>query len=386
MNYRLNTTDEVDFYQLYLYAFNKPDSPQRRAFFSQRYQHAWVYGLKEQQRLVSGLYSIPFQVNFHQVIYQMNGIGDVMSAPEFAGRGGAGTLLRTALTEMAAKGVTLSYLAPFSFRYYRRFGYEQVFDHTLYQIASADLPRLKIDVHGQIQRLPLATAWPQLQDFYTAQPSSQRGGLLRPDWWWQYLSAKNPAWEVALRFDAQQQLTGYLIYQRTATTFDVQEWQFVDSATYQELALFITKHGTSYQQFSYAAPTAAQLDRLTEPYALTAKTVPYMMARIVNLKDFLQRYPFTCDFAPITLQVSDDILPANQATWQLQRQQGQTQIATSNVAGELKLSIQSLTKASFGYRRLTDLLHYGEISGSQQVAQKLDQALVHEAPCLIDYF
>lgn len=40
MNYRLNTTDEVDFYQLYLYAFNKPDSPQRRAFFSQRYQHA----------------------------------------------------------------------------------------------------------------------------------------------------------------------------------------------------------------------------------------------------------------------------------------------------------------------------------------------------------
>ncbi len=386
MDYRLKAADEAAFYQLYLYAFNKMDSPQRRTFFSQRYQHAWVYGLRDQQQLVSGLYSIPLQVNFHGTIYQMNGIGDVMSAPEFSGRGGAGTLLQAALTEMAAKGVTLSYLAPFSFRYYRRFGYEQVFDHTLYQLASSDLPRLNFEIHGKIVRLPLATAWPQLQNLYAAQPVNQRGGLLRPTWWWQYLVAKNSAWEVALRYDEQQQLTGYLIYQRTATTFAIQEWQFSDSATYQALALFISKHGTSYQQFSYAAPTPVQLDRLAEPYTLSATTIPYMMARIVNLADFLQRYPFVHAFTPITLTISDPILPANQATWQLQRQHGQTQVQKVATTGDLALSIQSLTKALFGYRQLTDLLRYGEISGDAQVAQQLDQALVQEAPSLIDYF
>ena len=44
---------------------------------------------------------------------------------------------------MRAEGVTLSYLAPFSYGFYRRFGYEQTFDQTHFEIQTADLPRLK---------------------------------------------------------------------------------------------------------------------------------------------------------------------------------------------------------------------------------------------------
>jgi predicted acetyltransferase len=93
------------------------------------------------------LYSLPFAVNFHGVDYPMNGIGDVMSAPEAAGSGGAGELLQASLVAMLQAGVTLAYLAPFSYRYYRQFGYEQVFNHMHYRISTDKMPAL----HPQMQ-------------------------------------------------------------------------------------------------------------------------------------------------------------------------------------------------------------------------------------------
>ncbi|MBP5845379.1 GNAT family N-acetyltransferase, partial [Lactiplantibacillus plantarum] len=110
-DYRLTSdADREAFYQLYQYAFNNHDTPARRRFFMDRYQHGWIYGRHDHGQLVSGLYSLPLAVNFHGVTYRMNGIGDVMSAPEYAGQGGAGQLLTTALTEMAANHVALTEL------------------------------------------------------------------------------------------------------------------------------------------------------------------------------------------------------------------------------------------------------------------------------------
>ncbi|WP_143801913.1 GNAT family N-acetyltransferase, partial [Oenococcus oeni] len=153
MNKYLLGENEFDkFYDLYLYSFNRQDSSQRKRVFKERYDHSLSYGIMNGSKLGSGLFSIPFEVNFHGVDYKMNGIGDVMSAPEFGGQGGAGKLMNEALFDMYKNHVTLSYLAPFSFGYYRRFGFEQVFDHTQVEIKSESLPRIKNAEHGHVER------------------------------------------------------------------------------------------------------------------------------------------------------------------------------------------------------------------------------------------
>ncbi|WP_238696343.1 GNAT family N-acetyltransferase [Lactiplantibacillus plantarum] len=161
-DYRLTSdADREAFYQLYQYAFNNHDTPARRRFFMDRYQHGWIYGRHDHGQLVSGLYSLPLAVNFHGVTYRMNGIGDVMSAPEYAGQGGAGQLLTTALTEMAANHVTLSYLAPFAYGYYRRFGYEHVFDHA-HQVMAAQTYHVSNRRTGLVRSPAMAmTGWPK---------------------------------------------------------------------------------------------------------------------------------------------------------------------------------------------------------------------------------
>jgi predicted acetyltransferase len=54
----------------------------------------------------------------------MGGIRHVATAPEYQNRGYAGLLLRETLRSLRREGVCASILFPFSFRYYRKFGYE----------------------------------------------------------------------------------------------------------------------------------------------------------------------------------------------------------------------------------------------------------------------
>lgn len=391
-DFRLTTpADREAFYQLYQYAFNNHDSPTRRTFFMDRYDHGWIYGLHDHEQLVSGLYSLPMQVNFHGVTYPMHGIGNVMSAPEYAGQGGAGKLINAALNDMVAQHVPLSYLAPFSYPYYRRFGYEHVFDHTHQVIAAADLPKIKPhDLSGTVTRYG-NEGLALVNGFYAQQPQNQRGGLIRSAWWLHYLTLKHPDWSVAIYRNAAEQIEGYFVYERQATNFAIQEWTTSTPVAFERLANFVTKHGTIFQTFSYEGPSAtSNLDLLADPYPLTVTTTPYMMARIVNLAEFIRRYPFTGDLAPVRLAVTDLVLPANQGIWELQRQNGRVTLnrVSPEVSGnaELQLSIQQLTKAFFGTRPLTSAWQHGQITGDLAAAKRLDASLVHQRPALIDYF
>ncbi|MDQ7938089.1 GNAT family N-acetyltransferase [Lactiplantibacillus sp. WILCCON 0030] len=391
-NLRLTTDEDREaFYQLYQYAFNRQDTPQRRTFFMDRYQHGWIYGLHDHDKLVSGLYSLPLQVNFHGIKYAMNGIGDVMSAPEYSGRGGAGKLLTTALNEMAANHIELSYLAPFSYGYYRKFGYEQVFNHTRQTIAAKDLPRIQLtDFSGTMTRYD-NEGLKLVNDFYAAQPINQRGGVIRPDWWLHYLSLKH-SWSIAIYRNAAGKIEGYLIYERQATTFAIQEWATSTPVAFERLANFVTKHGTTFETFSYEGPSDEHgLDLLADPYPLNVQTVPYMMARIVLLHDFIKKYPFTgTDLAPVRLAITDETLAQNQGIWELQLVAGKVTLNRVSTdltkRSDLQLSIQQLTKALFGTRSLASEHQHGQIMGELAAAQRLDAVLAHEKPALIDYF
>lgn len=390
-NFRLTTdTDREAFYQLYQYAFNNHDTPTRRTFFMDRYQHGWIYGLHDHDQLVSGLYSLPLAVNFHGVTYPMNGIGDVMSAPEYSGRGGAGKLITAALNEMAAKKIPLSYLAPFSFGYYRKFGYEQVFNHTLQTIAAEKLPRIQPhDFNGTITRYG-NEGLALVNDFYAAQPANQRGGLIRSSWWLNYLTEKH-AWSVAIYRNAADQIEGYLVYERQPEAFVIKEWVTSTPTAYERLANFVTKHGTTFRSFSYEGPDEqAGFDLFADPYSVNVTTTPYMMARIVLLHDFLAQYPFARDLATMRLAITDDTLAINQGIWELSVTAGRVTLnrvkATLDSPSDLQLTIQQLTKALFGARSLTSAWQHGLIQGDRTAAERLDASLVHEKPALIDYF
>jgi len=384
--YLLGEDSFNDFYDLYLYSFNRPDSQHRKQVFQERYDHSLVYGIMNHQKLGSGLFSIPFDVNFHGVDFKMNGIGDVMSAPEFGGRGGAGSLMQAALTEMYQNNVTLSYLAPFSYGYYRQFGYEQVFDHTQITIDNTQLPRVKNSAVGHVERLDLKDMPETVKQMSLAK--THLGGVVRADWWWDHLIDKHPEYQLALAFDDDEKMIGYLVYYNQDGTFYIHEWINTNPLSRQLLLKFVTKHQSIFQKFVYESPDADfKADILDNPNSAQLKVVPYMMARIVNLADFMKRYPIKQMNLPKIYFKVTDTLEWNDHTWSLTINDGivDLQIADTK-ATDLELSIQTLTKAMFGYRSLNSLAEYGFVQGDADKIKLLSAIFVQEKPQLIDYF
>lgn len=387
-NYRLDAaSNRAAFYQLYLYAFNGQDTDARRQFFNARYAHAWIYGIQHDGALTSGLYSLPFTVDFHGVDYRMNGIGDVMTAPEFSGHGGAGTLIKAALADMLEQHVTLSYLAPFSYSYYRRFGYEQVFNHVTYTINRGDVPQYRPQTAaGRVVRSSLADALSVIKPLYAQRRAELSGGLVREDWWWDYLTLKNQ-WDAAVYYDDQDVAQGYMVYERSATTLTVHKLLTNTTAAFEQLAAFTFRHGNTFAQLRYeSADSRYHGDWFANPDTVVTVVTPYMMARIVDLADFSQRYPYRHDFEPVRIAVTDNTLSANNGTWSLSRADSKVTVERTTDSVDISVSIQQLTKAMMGTTSLTTLLQRGEGSGDLDAAQRLDRALQDAEPQVNDYF
>ena len=89
----LQLPERESLYQLYLYAFNRQDSPARKVFFMDRVEHGKVFRIKDGEQVVSGLYRLLFELRIGDQLFQMGGIGDVMTYPEYGGHGYMGTQL-----------------------------------------------------------------------------------------------------------------------------------------------------------------------------------------------------------------------------------------------------------------------------------------------------
>lgn len=388
-NFILDQQYQEEIYQLYLYAFNAQDSANRRDFWNRRFQHAIPYGISVDGQIETSILSIPFETNFFGTNLKMNGISDVMSAPEASGKGGASQLMKAALQDMYDNQVTLSYLAPFAFSYYRRFGYEQVFDHVTYTMASDKLPRISKNTENvQVKRLDFSSNTDLLKSIYQQSPLAQRGGLNRADWWWDYLPKKFANRQLAVAFEHQQP-TGYVIYERTASEFIIYEVANTDIESRQALWKFVTKHGTTAENFIYQSPVAdIDFDLVDEPYSVTTTVQLYMMARIVNLQDFLEKYP-TSTPAKFTLDVIDDVLSENNGHWTFEFDGKVRSVQKSNVPLDTHtaITIQQLTKILFGYRSAASLVEHGKIVGwTSDNVKNLDAITVPQKPILADYF
>lgn len=85
---------------------------------------------------------IPWEANFDGHTVTMGGVGGVATLPQYRRRGAIRRCFEAALADMYARGMTFSYLYPFSNAFYRRFGYELACDKARWRLRLEGLPAL----------------------------------------------------------------------------------------------------------------------------------------------------------------------------------------------------------------------------------------------------
>lgn len=392
---RMNEEQVEEMFQLAVYAFNSESTEKRKERFKKIVKHSWNYGFFYEDNLASQIISTPFTVAFHGVNYQMAGIGCVSSYPEYRGKGGISAIMKQLLAELAENKVELSYLAPFSYPFYRKYGFEQLFEQINYTIKAANWPNVKSQP-GLMKRVNYEEAKDVCQMIYSVSSNHQRGGVIREPWWWDYTVGMNQEYQFALYEDELGKAQGYLIYQSSAESFVIKEWGFLTNQAFQSIIRFIGSHNGSSREFRLETGfDGKNLSYLIPSPLIEMEITPFMMARIVDLNNFLDKYPFTPGIKEVYyLKVEDEYGPWNNGIWKLEVNETGESIVTKfdQVPEEIRdealivSSIQALTQLFMGYRTGSELSFYEKITGNTQLIQSLDARLVKGSPVLADYF
>ncbi|MDH6364467.1 putative acetyltransferase [Enterococcus sp. PF1-24] len=391
---KMTQADSQAMFELAAYAFNSEKTEMRKKRFDWLVDCSANYGCFEDDQLTAQIIATPFTIDFHGTTYKMSGIGSVSSYPEYRGQGNISALMKQILFDLKTEKTALSYLAPFSYPFYRRYGYEQLFEQIEYKISSRDWPQTPLtDRH--IYRCNWEEAKPAITSIYEQWLAENPGGVVREDWWLDYKFSLGKDYRFAIVENPLGKVEGYLVYEVTVEQFVIHEWLALNQKSYTALAGFIGSHSGATHQFYYKKGfSGEQLSYLMPSPLLEIQIQPYMMGRIVDFESFIEAYPFIPESTEATfyLELQDDYGPWNNGIWQLIIKDGKTTIKkditpTAEIAGKiLHANIQGWTQFFMGYASGKKLHFHEIITGEAKQIEYFDQFIPEGKPVLEDYF
>ncbi|GAA0597233.1 GNAT family N-acetyltransferase [Virgibacillus siamensis] len=346
-----------------------------------------IWGWMSNDELAAKLHLIPLTCYINGRVFEMGGISAVATWPEYRRQGAIKDLLHHALTYMKEQGQTISFLHPFSFHFYRKYGWETAFVEKHYAIPLNKLKRTW-DAEGYVRRVH--EGFGMLHDIYTIYASQFNGPLVRDEKWWNQRVIKAHD-QVAAAYGNNDQPEAYIIYQVKNEVFTVKELVYNTLNGRKQLLKFVANHDSMVEKVEMTVPEYDNLPLLVDEPGFDQKLQPYFMARIVDVRRFLEQYPFQpVNNQPLpALQVEDAFMPENNGTYQLMKSGDKTDVTclkTSTGEDAIQCTVQQLASMLMGYKRPMELYQTGLIFGSQKQLEILEQIIPNRQTYLSDFF
>ncbi len=380
------------------FAFQFQFDPHTRQQLLEQTDASTILGCFADGQLAAQAQVLPLTAYVAGVPYTMGGIASVATWPEHRRGGKVARLLRRALVEMRAAGQSLSMLSPFSFSFYRKYGWEMLMERRLYTISERWWPRFP-DTGGRMERCQDGR---RLAPIYEAYARRYTGMLRRTSDWWQQRIAKRKAGVWAVYINAAGEETGYVLYHVKDSLLTVHEWVHLDEDARRGLWNFIANHDSMAREAKLTAPADDTLLYLLDNPRIQHEVEPYFMARIVDVESFLRQYPFRVlgETVGVTLSVADPHADWNQASFhvrvgadgqvgvhRLGEADGVWETVSSAPGGAaVDVDVQDLAAMLLGYRRPRQLAELGRLRAQSAGVEVLEQLIPEQTPYLLDFF
>lgn len=379
-------------HELGSYAFNMEHTEEQKQAYIEKNTFIDNYVDEVDGEILSQIVSYPFEVTIKGQVMKMSGIGDVASYPETRGSGGIRNIFSTIFNDLHENGTELSYLAPFSQPFYRKFGYEIVFDSEEIRIPKAVITQIKPEKKGKVKRVKWEDEDTKaiLKEIYQDTLEKVHGSVIREDYWWHYTMIKKQK-RVAICYDDKNMPQGYLIYGLVgASEFQIFEMAYRNSFAFRKLMSFVSSHSGSFNEFvSTNLPDKAVLELFTEISGITRKTYSYMMVKIVNFKQFIEKYPFkeVEKEAGFYVEIQDDSCEWNNGVFHLVIKNGKATCEKVTEAKKIDYSgsIQHFTQVFMGRLTLEKAV-WLELIDEKTEDSNLSELIDSMTPRMYDYF
>ncbi|MUK90786.1 GNAT family N-acetyltransferase [Ornithinibacillus sp. L9] len=347
-----------------------------------------IWGYMDGDNIAAKLHLIPLTCFIGGKEIKMGGISSVATWPEYRRGGMVKELLGHALKHMKKNGQVISYLHPFSVPFYRKFGWELVFNEKAYTIPIEKFKK-KWDGNGYVRRI--TPDYQVLNDIYTEYAKTYTGTLLRDEKWWEQRIVKDDM-HIAIAYNKSGEPEGYIIFQVKDKEFTVIDKAYRSLNGRVLLLQFVANHDSMVEKVKMVVPENDNLPLLIDDPRFEQKIEPYFMARIVDVHEFLKQYPYevNSDGQVVAIHVTDSFLPENNGVYHIKRVKNEStvsfirseKISTKGVT----CSVQQLASMFFGYNRPMELFALGLLQGSEEDVLKLEKLIPIQQSYFADFF
>ena len=328
-------------------------------------------------------------------LMKMGGLAGVCTAPEQRRNGYVAVIIEKLLQEMRANGEVISMLHPFSFAFYRKYGWETYIEYKQYELSSEQLTSIlkKERQRVRIGKLSRVNNYEELLPVYERYASTYHGTLQRNLNWWTERIASRKSGHIALYRSAEGNAEGYILYDITNRVMNIHEIVAVTAAAENELWYFIAQHDSMLDIVKWTAPSDDTFTYRIDNPRIKQEIVPYFMARIVDIESFIRQYPFTLAAQSDTLiiKIKDSHADWNDGLYQLV-------IAADGVANierivdingeeaDINIDIGAFTSTLLNYQKLEVLRKFGRVTGNEEAINRLQNRISEQTSYLSDFF
>ncbi|MBN2652241.1 MAG: GNAT family N-acetyltransferase, partial [Spirochaetales bacterium] len=350
-------------------------------------QKADVIGWFDKEKLISQLAIYPYKVNIRGKVFNMGGLTGVGTYPEYSNLGLMNKLMKKGLELMRENKQWISYLFPYSIPYYRRKGWEIISDKMSFNFKDTQLPK-NISVPGFVERKNLEHK--DVFKVYEEFAKSTHGSLFRNSLAWEeYWRWENEEERfAAIYYNKEKKPTGCLFYWIVDDVFHIKEMFYLNQEARHGLWNFVSAHFSMIDKVVGNIYKNEPIAFILEDSEIVETIQPYIMARIVDVENFLNEYPFeniaSYDFHFI---IEDPILDWNRGVFGLSfSKEKKLTVSREAVGKPVQTDIQTLTTMLMGYKRPSYLLNIERIKADTKTIKKLEQIIDQETPYFSDYF
>ncbi|MCL2498802.1 MAG: GNAT family N-acetyltransferase [Defluviitaleaceae bacterium] len=318
-----------------------------------------VFAAFENGKMLSALTVNPYviRMNGHEV--KMGGIGAVVTLPEARGRGLIKKINTPVFEAMREEGQVYSFLYPFSFEYYRKFGYEHC-----YARRNARIPI------EQFEKFPYPKQFVPHEPDDGCEPYARiyetftRGrnlAVVRDEGNWKWMLNRDPYMKsqfTYLNYGADGTPNAYLLYEAEKNSLDdggnaikIRELCWTSPEGLYAAFGFFGKMGSEYRAVKWSVPYGLNIQAiLPDPYDVEWRINAAGMNRIVDVPAALAMQSVPAGSGRVHIKVNDDFWPANSGTYRLEWENGNLTATCVQVADiDMETHVTTLAQLTTGY-------------------------------------
>ena len=315
-----------------------------------------VLGAFDGERLAAQLVLAPLALAVRGERREGRLVSGVSTRPEYRGQGAMGKLLPASYARMRREGACIAVLYPFSYGFYRQYGWAVSCDAVRVRTALSDLPVASLAGGFELVEELTGPQLAALAAIYEDCFAPYSGHVLRgPGDFALRLEELAQDGGFAALYRRGEAVEGYLLYHFEGKVIAVDELGLLTPEARRDTLWGRAGEGRG-----------------------VATLEPFAMARILDLEATAQGLP--AGAGRVILAVRDGQAPWNQDTWAFSAAAGRLCLERTGEQPEATLDIGPLGQWLLGYRSAGELAGEGLLPGA--VAQRLD-ALLHKRPTFL---